>query len=202
MENHDTGSTQQHWCGGAPGGRGPGPGFHVCTPGRLPGGGCGRRAPGAAAATPCGCRHAVSTPCTRGRPTLLPVSSLAPGARTQTIALRNHTPDHSCRPFPGDFVGVGYAYILTHPGVPCVFYEHLFDWGEELGATIKRLIEVGADAWCQGRCGEAVECGRAARAPGGVREPVGRPLVWVVVVVWGWRGVEGGAACRARRCPA
>ncbi|XP_009410104.2 alpha-amylase isozyme 3D-like [Musa acuminata AAA Group] len=32
-------------------------------------------------------------------------------------------------PFPSDKVMQGYAYILTHPGVPTIFYDHLFDWG-------------------------------------------------------------------------
>ncbi|CAM0876503.1 unnamed protein product [Alopecurus aequalis] len=31
-------------------------------------------------------------------------------------------------PFPADKVMQGYAYILTHPGVPCIFYDHMFDW--------------------------------------------------------------------------
>ncbi|PWZ55501.1 Alpha-amylase isozyme 3D [Zea mays] len=31
-------------------------------------------------------------------------------------------------PFPSDKVMQGYAYILTHPGVPCIFYDHMFDW--------------------------------------------------------------------------
>ncbi|KAK8451287.1 hypothetical protein SEVIR_6G187700v4 [Setaria viridis] len=30
-------------------------------------------------------------------------------------------------PFPSDKVMQGYAYILTHPGVPCIFYDHMFD---------------------------------------------------------------------------
>jgi alpha-amylase len=34
----------------------------------------------------------------------------------------------------------GYAYILTHPGVPCVFWKHYFDWGQELQDKIKALI--------------------------------------------------------------
>ncbi len=33
-----------------------------------------------------------------------------------------------------------YAYILTHPGVPCVFWKHYFDWGERLRERIKALI--------------------------------------------------------------
>ncbi|GJP46984.1 hypothetical protein CLOM_g6219 [Closterium sp. NIES-68] len=32
-------------------------------------------------------------------------------------------------PFPSDKVMQGYAYILTHPGIPCVFYDHVFTWG-------------------------------------------------------------------------
>ncbi|KAL9458394.1 hypothetical protein AB3S75_007288 [Citrus x aurantiifolia] len=31
-------------------------------------------------------------------------------------------------PFPSDKVMLGYAYILTHPGTPSIFYDHLFDW--------------------------------------------------------------------------
>ncbi|KAA8537749.1 hypothetical protein F0562_027671 [Nyssa sinensis] len=32
-------------------------------------------------------------------------------------------------PFPSDKVMQGYAYILTHPGIPSLFYDHFFDWG-------------------------------------------------------------------------
>ncbi|KAK4599422.1 hypothetical protein RGQ29_009468 [Quercus rubra] len=32
-------------------------------------------------------------------------------------------------PFPSDKVMQGYAYILTHPGTPTIFYDHFFDWG-------------------------------------------------------------------------
>ncbi len=34
----------------------------------------------------------------------------------------------------------GYAYTLTHPGVPCVYWKHYFDWGTDLRAKIKALI--------------------------------------------------------------
>ncbi|MBX2822736.1 MAG: hypothetical protein KTR29_23765 [Rhodothermaceae bacterium] len=33
-----------------------------------------------------------------------------------------------------------YAYILTHPGVPAVYWKHYFDWGPDLQAKIKALI--------------------------------------------------------------
>ncbi|XP_050211508.1 alpha-amylase isoform X2 [Mercurialis annua] len=32
-------------------------------------------------------------------------------------------------PFPSDKIMQGYAYILTHPGTPSIFYDHFFDWG-------------------------------------------------------------------------
>lgn len=34
----------------------------------------------------------------------------------------------------------GYAYVLTHPGVPCVYWKHYFDWGHGLREKIKALI--------------------------------------------------------------
>ena len=34
----------------------------------------------------------------------------------------------------------GYAYILTHPGVPTVYWKHYFDWGPDLREKIKALI--------------------------------------------------------------
>ncbi|CAN5569647.1 hypothetical protein BH10ACI4_BH10ACI4_13530 [soil metagenome] len=33
-----------------------------------------------------------------------------------------------------------YAFLLTHPGVPCVYWKHYFEWGEDLQAKIKALI--------------------------------------------------------------
>ena len=33
----------------------------------------------------------------------------------------------------------GYAYILTHPGLPCVYWKHYFDWNR--GNEIKKLIK-------------------------------------------------------------
>jgi alpha-amylase len=44
--------------------------------------------------------------------------------------------------FPDDKVMQGYAYILTHPGVPCVFWRHFFDQGSEQKDKIKKLIAV------------------------------------------------------------
>jgi alpha-amylase len=33
--------------------------------------------------------------------------------------------------FPHDKILAGYAYILTHPGKPCVFWRHIFDGGQD-----------------------------------------------------------------------
>jgi alpha-amylase len=41
-------------------------------------------------------------------------------------------------PFPSDKVMQGYAYILTHPGIPCVYWVHFYDWGH--AAAIKSLM--------------------------------------------------------------
>lgn len=44
-------------------------------------------------------------------------------------------------PFPGHGQEeTGYAYIMTHPGMPTVMWEHYFDYG--LGGCIKHLIDV------------------------------------------------------------
>ena len=45
-------------------------------------------------------------------------------------------------PFPGKQAGQGYAYILTHPGTPCVFWDHYFDWGDNLRKQIDSLLDV------------------------------------------------------------
>ncbi|XWS21190.1 hypothetical protein CRYUN_Cryun30bG0034000 [Craigia yunnanensis] len=43
-------------------------------------------------------------------------------------------------PFPSDKVILGYAYILTHPGVPSIFYDHFFDFG--LKDEITKLVVI------------------------------------------------------------
>lgn len=43
-------------------------------------------------------------------------------------------------PFPSDKVMQGYAYILTHPGIPCVYWTHFFDWG--LHDSIRDLVKI------------------------------------------------------------
>ena len=41
-------------------------------------------------------------------------------------------------PFPWNHLHEGYAYILTHPGSPCVFYDHF--WDDSLSKTIRDCI--------------------------------------------------------------
>ncbi len=43
-------------------------------------------------------------------------------------------------PFPADGVMQGYAYILTHPGIPTVYWVHFVDWG--LGGPIGELVQL------------------------------------------------------------
>jgi|AntAceMinimDraft_12_1070368.scaffolds.fasta_scaffold35142_3 alpha-amylase len=51
-------------------------------------------------------------------------------------------------PFPADRQALGYAYILTHPGIPCIFGAHFWDrehedWGQKsLGTAIAELVAI------------------------------------------------------------
>jgi alpha-amylase len=45
--------------------------------------------------------------------------------------------------FPGDKVLNGYAYILTHPGTPMVWWPHYFNWG--IKTEIDTLIKIRKD---------------------------------------------------------
>jgi len=60
-------------------------------------------------------------------------------------------------PFPADKVAAGYAYLLTHPGVPCVYWPHFFDWGlkDKISALVKIRRAAGLTS------GSAVSIARA-----------------------------------------
>eukprot|EP00198_Chlamydomonas_reinhardtii_P004968 XP_001694304.1 alpha-amylase-like protein [Chlamydomonas reinhardtii] len=45
-------------------------------------------------------------------------------------------------PFPSEYVGTGYAYLLTHPGIPTIFWDHVFEWGEPLRQEITALAQL------------------------------------------------------------
>jgi alpha-amylase len=44
--------------------------------------------------------------------------------------------------FPGDKTQQAYAYILTHPGIPCVFWRDYFDSGDLQKQKINTLIQI------------------------------------------------------------
>src|SRR5439155_24167397 len=48
----------------------------------------------------------------------------------------------STRHFHGTRVDVAYAYVLTHPGTPCVFWSHFFDFGPRTRDKIERLMRL------------------------------------------------------------
>ncbi|GAA0152790.1 hypothetical protein Leryth_010649 [Lithospermum erythrorhizon] len=45
-------------------------------------------------------------------------------------------------PFPSNHIMEGYAYILTHPGIPTVFYDHFYEWGNAMHDQIVKLIDI------------------------------------------------------------
>ena len=49
-------------------------------------------------------------------------------------------------PFPGKTVIQGYAYLLTHPGKPCIFWNHLFDWEPPYREAIEKLLQLRRQA--------------------------------------------------------
>jgi alpha-amylase len=55
------------------------------------------------------------------------------------------------RHFAGATVDMAYAYLLTHPGMPCVFWSHYFDWGPATRKRIDTLIRVrrGHGIWAR-----------------------------------------------------
>ena len=49
-------------------------------------------------------------------------------------------------PFPSGKEETGYAYLMTHPGIPCVLWEHYYDYGKK--DVIDKLIDIrSAHLW-------------------------------------------------------
>lgn len=75
-----------------------------------------------------------------------PAGAMGWYAQKSVTFVDNHDtgPSESCGvgqnhwPVPCDKVMQGYAYVLTHPGIPSVYWPHVYDWG--LRAGIKSLI--------------------------------------------------------------
>jgi alpha-amylase len=97
------------------------------------------------------------------------------------------------RHFPGKMVEAGYAYLLTHPGVPCIFWSHYFDWGEPTRQALDQMIrlrkEVGLHARSTVEIREASQGLYAAFIDGRVAVKLGARA-------WspggGWRSVVAG----------
>lgn len=75
-----------------------------------------------------------------------PTGTIGWWASMSVTFIENHDTDKD-HPFGDEFgagaqVLQGYAYILTHPGIPCVFWPHYFDYGADLQNRIKALIAV------------------------------------------------------------
>ena len=76
-----------------------------------------------------------------------PAGGIGWWAQKMVIFVDNHDtgPSETCSsgqnlwPVPCDKVMQGYAYILTHPGVPTIYYPHVYNWG--LRADIKTLVD-------------------------------------------------------------
>ncbi|KAB2635840.1 alpha-amylase-like [Pyrus ussuriensis x Pyrus communis] len=65
---------------------------------------------------------------------------LSPGKSVTFIDNHDTGSTQNMWPFPSDKVMQGYAYILTHPGIPSIFYDHFFDWG--LKEEITKLVAI------------------------------------------------------------
>jgi alpha-amylase len=57
--------------------------------------------------------------------------------------LENHDTGSTLQhwPFPWENVAEGYAYLLTHPGTPCIFFDHFY-YDENLRRDILKLVEI------------------------------------------------------------
>lgn len=82
---------------------------------------------------------------------LADVQGRAPGAiglwpAKAVTFIENHDTGSTQRlwPFSDDHAKVvqGYVYILTHPGIPSIFYDHLVYWGDDVRQPIERLIDI------------------------------------------------------------
>ena len=77
-----------------------------------------------------------------------PAGGIGWWAQKMVTFVDNHDtgPSESCGvgqnhwPVPCDKVMQGYAYVLTHPGIPSVYYAHAYNWG--LKGAIKAIVDV------------------------------------------------------------
>ena len=65
--------------------------------------------------------------------------------------------DGGSKRFPDNKIMQGYVYILTHPGIPCVFWRHFFDQGEGQKGQIIKLIAIRKQAGITSRSNVFIE---------------------------------------------
>ena len=65
--------------------------------------------------------------------------------------------DEGSKRFPDNKIMQGYVYILTHPGIPCVFWRHFFDQGDAQRAQLKKLIALRRQAGVTSRSNVFIE---------------------------------------------
>lgn len=53
-----------------------------------------------------------------------------------------HPPHHDPKQFPDNRLLEGYAYILTHPGTPCIYWQHFYDKSSIVHDRIKELAQI------------------------------------------------------------
>lgn len=78
-----------------------------------------------------------------------PAGGIGWDPKNYTTFIENHdTPDYdpNNNVLNGTNVGQAYAYLLTHPGVPCIYWSHLYEWGSTVTNEIKALIQVRKEA--------------------------------------------------------
>jgi alpha-amylase len=88
----------------------------------------------------------------------------------------------STRHFPGNKVMMGYAFTLTHPGVPSVFWPHFFDWGTPTRRLIETLMRLRKASGLHSRSGVDIKEARrglyAAIIDGKVAVKIGSAGWW------------------------
>jgi alpha-amylase len=65
--------------------------------------------------------------------------------------------NNGTRHVPGKTVEMGYAYLMSHPGIPCVFWSHYFDWGASTRQRLDRLIKIRKAAGIHSRSGVEIK---------------------------------------------
>jgi len=61
-------------------------------------------------------------------------------------------------PFPNDKLMIGYCYIITHPGIPSIFWDHVCDWGENIRNQIASLMKLRRQSGNQVDAKVSIKC--------------------------------------------